>query len=150
MLGPDAEDEFERIVEVMGEDIEVGNILERLTEKIGNSELSEKILDDIEYWGIDRSGDKFSLGEFQFVSVEEAITFAQSRSETFFKYTPRKVLHDFLRSNGYSIQSITFGYVNISRKGEAENSLMNSEVPKFIKENFSPKIIRQYLDFLNL
>lgn len=77
LFGQKAEEEFTRVVEVMGEDIDVGDVLQRLKDKYGVLEPLIDLDTEMEYWGIVKSGNTFSLGRTDYENIDDAIAFGQ-------------------------------------------------------------------------
>jgi hypothetical protein len=152
LLGLEAEEEFTRVVEVMGEDIEVEDVLRRLEDKYGVLELRD--LDaEMEYWGIVKAGDKFSLGEIQYRQMDDAIACGQKRIDAFFKNANSEDYNVILTSCGYNLERISQSEFRVSPKlgwgfEGPSITIAHELLPNYIKEKFSPKEIRHHVNFL--
>jgi hypothetical protein len=154
-LGSAAEKEFTRVVEVMGEDIEVESILQRLKEKYGVLVPPDDLDIDaqMEYWGIVKTGDRFVLGEFQYAVMRDAIAFGQKKLDEFFKNANSEDYKVILTSCGYNLERISQFEFRVSPKlGQGFEgpsiTIAHELLPNYIKEKFSPKEIRHHVNFL--
>ena len=150
LLGPGAEEEFSRVVAVMGEDIEVEDVLGRLTEKHGISVSPEDIDADLEYWDIVEHGDEyFSVGRFNFTNRAAASIFARDKFDEFFNEASFSTFADVLTSSGYIVQRVLSGNYHVTADDGTVAVLMVDEFPRYIKGVLTPKEIRQIFDYLN-
>ena len=150
LLGPSAEEEFTRVIEVMGEDVEIETVLDRLTEKFGLSSSPQDMDGDLEYWGIIKHGsERFSFGRFNFTSEDAARSFAQEKLDNFFIDTPFSTLSDVLTSEGYIVQKVLSGNFHVTAQDGTSVTLTENEFSRYIKGKITPKEIRQFFDYLN-
>jgi hypothetical protein len=148
LLGTKAEEEFNRVVEVMGEDIEVEKVFQNLKKKYGVLLLPEDRGSKLLYWGIVENGDRYSLGKFQYDKLEDAIAYAQKKLNAFLQHANSDDFKRILTANGYHLERINHTNYRISSKdGSAENILVE-QLPKFIKNKFEPNEIYQYFNYL--
>jgi hypothetical protein len=148
LLGLEAEEEFTRVVEVMGEDFEVEDVLLRLKAKYGDLVPPEDIDGKMEYWGIVKSGDRFILGEFQYAVMRDAIAFGQKKLDAFFERANTNHYEHILTSCGYKFERINKKEVHVSLENQTKTTLMVDELPRFVKGKFSPYEIRKHENYL--
>ena len=148
-LGTNAEGEFTQIIKVMGEDIDVDDIVERLKLKFGAPKPPEKEVDDLSYWEIINRGQVYYLGKHHFKNRNDAIVNASKILIEFLQNASQKLLEEILTSNGFSIENRWLNESQvIETNGKLSIKLNNDELPNFIKANISPSDIRKCFDYL--
>lgn len=148
LLGPKAEVEFIRVIEVMGEDIDVDEVVGRLKEKYGDLLPPDDDRAELEYWGIEQIGDKFTLGDFKYESKNDAIVYAQIKLDNFLNNAPISKLEGILRSCGFTIETMNDGRYRVTSKSGTFINTTSDYLSGYIKGKISPKEIRQCEDFL--
>lgn len=149
LLGPRAEEEFTRIIEVMGEDVDVHVVIQRLNAKYNVLPPPEDVEGKLKYWGIDREGDLFEFGRFSYRSIDIAIEYAKKRLDVFFNNVPFEKLQGILNYYSYNIEELSDGSFQVTPKDGISVTLMADEFPRYIKEKISPNEIKKYLDNTN-
>jgi hypothetical protein len=151
LLGPNAEKEFTRVIEVMGEDIDVENVFLRLKEKYDLSTPPDKDDFKLEYWGIERVRTQFALGNFKYNKLDDAIMLAQAKLNEFLNEVPTSKLLEIFSSCGYEILPTSDRkQFRVGSKGGASVALLKAdELPAYIKNNISPNEIRKHADYLS-
>jgi hypothetical protein len=143
-LGQDAEEEFLRVIEVMGEDVVAENVVSHMKEKFGVSLPPEDARVQLDEWGIRFFDGKYYVGDNINKTLVEAIAFAQETTDDFFNNASASNLKDLLISSGFKIQRTLGGNDNITDTHGNSESLVMFELPRYIKEKIAQKDILIY------
>jgi hypothetical protein len=143
-LGSKAEQEFVRVVEVMGDDIDVDSITERLEEKYNPSKLSE--IDELNVWGIRRSEEGFAFKDTTFGTNVDALEHAKKNLKGVLNKAGFSEFKRLLSKYGYNFEPGGNGRFKISKDDYASNLITWSEVHSFVEIKIGPKKVCQFFD----
>jgi hypothetical protein len=148
LIGVKAEEEFIRVIDVMGEDVDVSNVLRRIGKKFGKMPVPEGEVAEMEYWGVTADGDKFILGSFEYGRREDAIAYAQKKLSDCLRKMMNYELKQILLDCDFTVQDKGGGEIRVTPTGGASTTMEAHKIGEYIRDNVSPMRIRKAYDFL--
>ena len=144
LLGENAANEFVRVVEVMGEDVDVGSITKRLKEKhkpVVNDEVLAEIA-ELNAWGITRNGEAFEYNGTDYPSHEDALESAQTQLNSILNKAGIGDIRHLLKQHGFHLETRGHNKYIVSLDFKESKTMSLPELNQYIIEKIGPKNIR--------
>jgi len=155
-IGLDAEEEFIKVVKVMGEDIDVSDTLTKIKRKFLFGQNIPATGDGaLKYWEIVRRGDVFYLkGDKGYKSEKEAIDRKIEYLSQYLRALSEGEIVHILTANGYTLTQKSKDNLGkketIYRVGNKDKKttidITKEELIRFIVDNISPEMIKIFRD----